>query len=54
MTDLEGAGAAGGDTLELELPFDINRRLVFEGRLAAMPAIGATLPFGGNGFTEVF
>lgn len=54
VTDFEGAGAAGGDTLELSLPFDIPRRLVFEGQLAAMPSLSGTLSFGGNGFTEVF
>jgi Ca2+-binding RTX toxin-like protein len=54
VTDFEGAGVAGGDTLLLRLPFDHNRRLVFEGQLDAMPAVGGALAGGGNGFTEVF
>jgi len=44
VTDFEAAGVAGGDALELGLPFDISRRLVLLGSLG----------FGANGFTETF
>ena len=53
VTAFEGAGAAGGDTLLLQA-FPGNRRFVFEGARPAMPALGAAIGFGGNGFTEVF
>ena len=52
LTDFEGAGAAGGDVLSLVSPPG-NTRFVFEGELAAIPALGAALPSGGSGFTEV-
>ena len=52
ITDFEGAGIAGGDTLQLTE--SSSRRMVLEGALAAMPAIGESIGFGGNGFTEVF
>lgn len=52
VTDFEGAGAAGGDVIALAE--STSRRMVFEGALAAMPAMGASVGFGGNGFTEVF
>jgi Ca2+-binding RTX toxin-like protein len=54
VTDFEGAGVAGGDTLELRLSFDNPNRLVFQGQLAAMPALGGAMSFANNGFTEVF
>ena len=54
VTDFEGAGVAGGDTLELVLPFGEPQRLVFRGALPAVPAIGAALVFGNDGFTDVF
>lgn len=53
VTDFEGAGVAGGDVFLLSNPPE-GRRFVFEGARATMPAIGAALGFGGNGFTEVF
>jgi Ca2+-binding RTX toxin-like protein len=54
ITDFEGAGAAGGDTLELVLPFGEPHRLTFRGALPTLPAIGAALAFGNNDFTDVF
>lgn len=53
ITDFEGAGVPGGDTLNL-LNAPANRRFVFEGALDAMPVTGSALGFGGNGYTEVF
>jgi Ca2+-binding RTX toxin-like protein len=50
VTDFQGAGVAGGDTLVLSA----NNRLVFEGARTTVPTLGASLGFGGNGFTEVF
>ena len=51
VTDFEGAGVAGGDTLLLS---DFSSRpLVFQG-VASRPALGSAIGFGGNGFTEVF
>lgn len=49
VTDFQGAGVAGGDNLLLSA----SNRMVFEGARAT-PTLGATLGFGGNGFTEVF
>jgi Ca2+-binding RTX toxin-like protein len=53
MLDFEGAGAAGGDTLTLASPPG-NRPFVWNGQLAAMPALGASLAGAGNGATDVF
>lgn len=52
VTDFEGAGVAGGDTLDLVE--SSSRRMVFEGALAAMPAVGDSVGFGGDGLTQVF
>jgi hypothetical protein len=54
VTDFDGAGVAGGDTLRLSLPSGSPRLMAFEGAVAALPALGSALNFGGNGFTEVF
>ena len=50
VTDFQGAGIAGGDNLLLSA----SNRLVFEGARPTVPTLGASLGFGGNGFTEVF
>ena len=52
VTDFQGAGVAGGDTLILADSSSPNR-LVFEG-VRTMPVLGSAIGFGGNGFTEVF
>ena len=46
ITDFAGAGAAGGDTLELVQPFGEPHRLTFRGALPTLPAIGSALAFG--------
>ena len=48
ILDFEGAGAPGGDLIDL---FDIG---AFRGALAAVPAIGAALAGAGNGVTDLF
>ena len=54
ITDFAGAGAAGGDTLELVQPFGEPHRLTFRGALPTLPAIGSALAFGNNDFMDVF
>jgi Ca2+-binding RTX toxin-like protein len=52
VTDFEGAGAAGGDSLFLTSPLG-NRGFVFKGQVPSFPILGGALPFGANGFTEI-
>lgn len=48
LTDFQGAGVAGGDTLEL------NNEFVFRGQVNVNPQLGSVLVGGGNGITDLF
>ena len=53
VTDFEGAGSAGGDTLELE-SFSPSTRFSFGGQLNAMPALGSPIGSSGDGLAAIF
>lgn len=48
LTDFQGAGVVGGDTLEL------NNEFFFRGQVNVNPQLGAVLVGGGNGVTDLF
>ncbi|MCY1271870.1 RTX calcium-binding nonapeptide repeat (4 copies) [compost metagenome] len=48
LTDFQGAGVVGGDTLEL------NNEFFFRGQVTINPQLGAVLVGGGNGVTDLF
>ena len=52
VTDFEGAGAAGGDAIDLSTGFG-GPRMTFVGQLGSLPTAGDTLAGGGNFVIEV-